>query len=343
MHRTVDPPMRTTPSAGGFPAPSSYDDLSSVDSPDESPVTVVDIDSVIIADSPRLGGEDQEHIELLAETGDTLPPITLHRATMRVIDGVHRLRAATLRGRTTIEARLLDCDDDTAFILAVQANVAHGLPLSQADRKAAAVRILATHPHWADRVVAACTGLSDKTVSALRGRSTSESPRSDTRLGRDGRHRPLDSADRRREAAALLAAQPDAGLREVARATGLSPTTVRDVRLRIGRNEDPVPLKYRQGSADMPRQAAENLAEAGIDRYAALRMLGEDPSLKFSDAGRQLLRWLHHRTIKSGEWESVVVGLPDHWTRIVADLARGCATEWRTLADRLEQRAPAPG
>ncbi|MGH8879883.1 MAG: hypothetical protein ACRD0P_21450, partial [Stackebrandtia sp.] len=48
------------------------------------------------ADSPRLDGENSEHTQMLAESSEKLPPILVHRQTMRVIDGVHRLSAALL-------------------------------------------------------------------------------------------------------------------------------------------------------------------------------------------------------------------------------------------------------
>jgi hypothetical protein len=54
------------------------------------------------ADSPRLLGEDAEHVRMLADAGTDLPPILVHRRTPRVIDGMHRLRAAHLRGDTHI-------------------------------------------------------------------------------------------------------------------------------------------------------------------------------------------------------------------------------------------------
>src|SRR3981081_155007 len=92
---------------------------------------------------------------MLAEASGALPPIMVHRPTMRVIDGVHRVRAALLNGITEIEGRLLDWDENAAFILAVTANIAHGLPLNPADRAAAAARIIACQPLWSDRAVAA--------------------------------------------------------------------------------------------------------------------------------------------------------------------------------------------
>jgi hypothetical protein len=120
-----------------------------------------------------------------------LPPILVHRATMRVIDGMHRLRAATLRGDREIAVRFFDGDAGSAFVRAVVANVYNGLPLSRSDRAAAAARIVATHPHWSDRAVATATGLAPATVAAVRRRATDQTERSngggDSRLPAGGR------------------------------------------------------------------------------------------------------------------------------------------------------------
>ena len=53
------------------------------------------------------------------------------------------MRAAQLRGEQTIPVQFLTGDDDTPFLLAVEGNVAHGLPLSLSERKAAAVPLIA--------------------------------------------------------------------------------------------------------------------------------------------------------------------------------------------------------
>jgi hypothetical protein len=318
------------------------------------PISSVEITSLVFEDSPRLGGEDEEHIRVLAESSDNLPPISVHRPTMRVIDGMHRVRAALLNGRTRIDARLLDCDEGAAFVLAVKTNVTHGLPLSQSDRAAAAARIIAIHPHWSDRAVAAATALSDKTISRIRSRSTAEGPQSNMRLGRDGRVRPLDSGLRREKAAAMIRDMPTAGLRTVARATGLSPATVRDVRQRLHSGEDPVPGRYRTAAAAAATVAQvveapvflPSRTQTGrvkrrnvvVNRDVLLTQLSQDPSLRLNEAGRQTLRYLHGITVDNDILAGLERGLPDHWAPVVADLARSCAAAWTLLADRLQQR-----
>jgi hypothetical protein len=103
-------------------------------------------------------------------------------------------------------------------------------------------------------------GLAAKTVAAIRKSSSEEAPQSNARIGRDGRVRPLDSGVGRRRAADLLTQQPDASLRDVARAAGISPATVLDVRKRLGRGQSPVPGKPAANAAR--KGASGNGAEA---------------------------------------------------------------------------------
>ncbi|MFE6894376.1 ParB N-terminal domain-containing protein [Streptomyces sp. NPDC057694] len=316
------------------------------------PVTRVRVDSLALDGSPRQSGPDQAHVQVLAKAGDSMPPIIVHRPTLRVIDGVHRVHAAQVNGDSEIPARLIDCDRATAFVLAVRANVTHGLPLSRADRTAAAARIVRAFPQWSDRAVAAAVGISDKTVSRLRKQAgDGRAAPTGTRLGQDGRTRPLDSGRRRRRAAALLRETPDAGLREVARATGLSPATVRDVRRRVDQGEDPVPGRYHDGGPAAPSPtpadrrrpltppARDEREAVAVDGPRLLAKLHEDPSLRLSESGRRALRWLHHYSVTGQDIESLAHGLPCHWAPEVADLARSCAAAWSELAGRLQERA----
>jgi ParB-like chromosome segregation protein Spo0J len=297
------------------------------------------------ADSPRLVGEDAEHIRVLAEPDRDLPPILVHRASMRVIDGMHRLGAARLRGQDAIDVVFFDGSDEDAFVLAVKANVAHGLPLSYADREAAVARIVVSHPDWSDRAIAATTGLAARTVAAVRGRIVGL-PRNTTRIGRDGKVRPLDSTDGRLVASRLIADFPNASLRELARASGISPATVRDVRERIQRGEDPVPARrtrtdqqprsIRRGQPEPAHEDPEHLSAQ--DRDSVLQGLERDPSLRFAESGNRLLRWLLRRVIAEEEWREVADSVPPHSAYIVAALARRCANEWLEFARQLERR-----
>ncbi|MFI6173281.1 ParB/RepB/Spo0J family partition protein [Nocardia sp. NPDC051052] len=303
---------------------------------------VVPISSLFPADSPRREGIDSEHVRALADTDAALPPILVHRGTMRVIDGMHRLRAAQLRGNDTIEVQLFDGSQDDAFVRAVEANVAHGLPLSLADRKAAAGRILAVHPDWSDRIVATIAGLADTTVGAIRRRPTSGLQQSDTRVGADGRTRPLNSAAGRLKARDVIIARPEATLREIAKTAGISPETARDVRERIRRGDDPVPAK---ASVTQPGSVPSHPKPPGRpDRHArsmdlevALHKLRRDPSLRFSETGRYLLQWLGVFQVDSDDSRDIIRTIPPHCAAIVAELARGCAEKWKQIADELDK------
>ncbi|GGV05146.1 hypothetical protein GCM10010502_70020 [Kitasatospora aureofaciens] len=61
-----------------------------------SEVVTVPVAALLPADSPRARGEDPEHLRTLAELGRDLPPIIVHRSTMRVGDRRH---APAARGR----------------------------------------------------------------------------------------------------------------------------------------------------------------------------------------------------------------------------------------------------
>lgn len=310
-----------------------------------SPIVTIPITAVEIADSLRSDGDSEQHIRLLAESGATLPPIIVHKPTMRVVDGLHRIKAAVLRGDANVAARLYDGSVADAFILAVRANVTHGLPLPLDDRVKAATRIVASHPAWSDRAIAAAAGLSPKTVAAIRLRATAD-PGSPPRIGRDGRIRPVSTAAGRRLAGELMTRNPDASLRQIARAVGLAPSTIMDVRDRLLAGQDLVPDNQLTSPKRRPRAAMSTAASARAptcaaitDRTEAINILRQDPSLRFSETGRRFLRWLDSQPNAAPDWRLVVDNLPEHCLEIVADLARDCAAAWSTVVDRLERRA----
>lgn len=143
------------------------------DSADElcrAPCVVSISDLVPSNESIRSGGLNEDHARALAETDADFPPILVQRSSRRVWDGLHRLRAEQIRGRDTIAVRFFDGDDAAAFVAGVRANITHGLPLSLTDRRAAAGRIIQLYPAWSNRAIAFCTGISDKTVGAIRER-----------------------------------------------------------------------------------------------------------------------------------------------------------------------------
>ncbi|MBE1464095.1 ParB N-terminal domain-containing protein [Kibdelosporangium phytohabitans] len=291
-----------------------------------APAVRVPIEALQPGDSPRRDGEDTAHARALADSAASLPPILVHRPTMRVIDGMHRVHAARLAGLREIEAQFFDGSAEDAFVLAVKTNVAHGLPLSLTDRKAAATRIARSHPQWSDRAIARVAGLSPKTVGAVRRCSAEEVLQSHSRIGRDGRVRPVDATTGRRVASEIIARHPGMSLREIGRTAGISPGTARDVRERMRRGEDPLP----------PRQRTAQ-DSAGPADHTVLGALVRDPVLRSTEDGRVLLRWLTGRLADPAGWVDRVGTVPEHCRELIARVAWQHARTWREFAERLDQ------
>jgi hypothetical protein len=333
---------------------STADGLLPALSPDLSDVETVPIGRLQPADSPRQLGENHEHIRRLAESEASFPPIVVHRPSMRVIDGMHRLLATVWRGGREIQARFFDGPAEDAFVLAVMINVRHGLPLSANDRTAAAARMIRTHQNWSDRAIASVTGLSAKTVGSRRLRTCGGAPGRSARIGKDGRTRPLSSAEGRRTAARLITEDPAASLRSIATKAGISPGTVRDVRERLKRGEDPVPSgrpappsKQAASRTSPPRPAAAPPApereaiRVPAVREATFRSLCRDSPFRMTEAGRLLLRTMElHLT--ADHHQRFTGSAPSHGADRVSAMATACAEAWLELAALLSEPPPAP-
>jgi ParB-like chromosome segregation protein Spo0J len=306
--------------------------------------STVPVASLLPGDSPRLAGENAEHVRLLAAVQD-LPPIIVHRRTMRIIDGMHRLRAAQLRGDDSISVIFFEGDEGEAFLLSVDANIKHGLPLSLADREAAARRILGLYRQWSNRAVAVATGLSPTTVGAIRNRLFPPDEQ-ESRVGRDGRVRPVDRAAGRQRVSAVIAVKPDAPLRAIAKEAGVSVGTARDVRERLRAGRDPG-LVPQRGSAAERETAADGTAEPrradtarrNVDWPSVRGHLVKDPAVKYAENGRAFIRWADGHVVERAEWDSLIEAVPPHWRTSVAELARSCAGAWLAFAQALEDRS----
>lgn len=306
-------------------------------------IEFVPIAELVLSDSPRSAGADWRHAQALAEleSGAELPPIVVQRGTNRVVDGMHRVRAARLRGEQVIRARFFDGDDESAFVLAVRLNVQHGLPLSLADRKSAAKRILREQVAWSNRAVASVVGLSPKTVAALRDEAgASGSP---ARIGRDGRVRPVSTASGRERARQILLKDPTTSLRSVSAVAGVSPGTVRAVRMELhGQAGAIVPGPRTAPPArnpDPPSARGAGPLRDGLDRRRAiLCSLRSNPSLRLNESGRLLLSILAVSALEAQAQERLIADLPDHCIDFVAELAEESVQAWRALATRLERR-----
>lgn len=305
----------------------------------------IEIDALLPADSPRFG-ISAEHVESLVTSIADLPPILVHRSSMRIIDGVHRVQALRDRGERTVHVRWFEGDDQSAFLRAVRTNTSHGLPLSTAERKCAAARILDFLPGLSDRALASMVGLSDKTVASVRrtgagtgGPGPGPGAAYRMRIGRDGRVRPTDGAPGRIAAADAIRQDPAASLRLIAARSGVSVGTARDVRRRIANGEDPVPMA---GAASRPERPVTGSTPAHaaadpVNRRATLETLLGDPSFRMSETGRAILRQLSSQVRSSEEWAVLAPTVPHHGRWAAARILSGCASDLLRIADSLNR------
>jgi hypothetical protein len=139
----------------------------------------------------------------------------------------------------------------------------------------------------------------------------------------------------------LLAQNPRASLREVARGAGISPTTARDVRRRLEYGERPASRqRVRRNSAaalDTTPQPAR-VRSAAPPVSVAVEKLLRDPSLRHNEQGRRLLRALQVNAIGPEEWAGLAAAVPSHCTSVVVQVARQYAQMWLRLARDLDDR-----
>jgi hypothetical protein len=311
--------------------------------PDDSSTRFGDVIRVAVAelhdaDSPRGDGLNSDHVRVLAESPARLPPILVHHPTMRVVDGMHRLAAARVNGLAEIEARFVYGEEGSMFCLGVKANVTHGLPLSLADRRAAAARIIGLRPELSDRSIARMAGLTHTTVTTIR-ESTAQGSAAPRRVGADGRVRPLTAAAGRLAASEVIARRPDASLREIAREAGISIGTAQDVRRRVLVGADPVPAGRSGSAADSPagvHGTDEPRSDAReVDIARTLEILRRDPTLRYSDSGRALLHLLGQHAATVGACGDAAVDIPAHCRDHVGRIAREYARIWTAVAEAM--------
>ncbi|MFE7836719.1 ParB/RepB/Spo0J family partition protein [Streptomyces sp. NPDC057474] len=294
----------------------------------------VPIESLDAGDSPRSGGVDHEHVKVLAENLGELPPILVHRPTMRIIDGVHRLNARRLGSCTTVDVVYFDGSEEEAFLLSVESNIRHGLPLSLQDRKKAALRILFLFPEWSNRAIAARVGLDHKTVGSLRRRQGDPAVQPNIRVGLDGKVRPLNATEGRLRAQEAIAQNPEASLRDIAGSAGISVETARDVRRRMELGNIETACEN-GGGKSRTSVATRGISARQTEIITTLESLKKDPAVRYSDDGRALVRWLESRLIHQEDTDRVM-RIPAHQAEKVAAVARAVAARWSEIAARLE-------
>ncbi|MER5771045.1 winged helix-turn-helix domain-containing protein [Streptomyces sp. NPDC001985] len=198
-----------------------------------------------------------------------------------------------------------------------------------------------SHPDWSDRRIAGASGLATKTVAALR-RTMRDLPEPVRRVGKDGRARPVRTAEGRSRAAELIREDPTISLRDIARRTGISPGTARNVRQRLLEGLDPVPDCQREEAPVCGVGPPPEVPAGPEERRLLLIRLTRDPSLRQSGSGRALLRMLVTHHADARVWERLPAEVPSHSVPAILTLARTCAADWAGLAEEIESLLDRP-
>lgn len=320
---------------------------------------LVPIDRLVLGPSPRTSGTDSDHVRLLAEAGDDLPPILVDKRTLMVIDGAHRLEAARLKCLSHIAVRFFDGTPDESFIAAVRANVTHGKPLTFEERRAAVLRILVMRPELSDNMLGTIVGLSPRTIAKLR-RNSSVALAAGTRLGLDGKRHPAVPADVRSKVERAVARNPMSSSRSIAREVGVSVGTVSRVR-NSGRNEheeraasrdkgDALCLGSSRGESviafrevvNTPKQQALEVDKFPLTPVSS-QELASDRAFASTSFGEWFVAWFEAHDLAENDCERVVKGVPLSRIFIVANMARQRAAAWTLLARALECRSSGSG
>jgi ParB-like chromosome segregation protein Spo0J len=285
----------------------------------------------------REGGLDDARVEALAGIKGGWGPILVQRLDRTVIDGAHRVAAARRLGLDRIEAETFDGDPVEAVVEFVRRHAAAGLALTVPDRKFAAARVLAIRPEWSDRRIAEVCGLSPKTVGRVRATQVGRGGVPGelvARVGRDNRVRPLDPVAVRSRIVEALSDQPDASLRVVAASVGVSPETVRLVRmnLRSTTDDEAAPRGAPAAVAD-PVLALAPRPEAPPPSWDA------DAALTTCDGGTDFLAWFERTCVDATACAELREVVPLSRIYEIADEARRRAEVWTDFARSLEARS----
>ncbi len=104
--------------------------------------------------------------------GAVFPPVEVYYdgSIYWLADGYHRVDAARLLERETIEAEVLDGGERDAILHGIGSNASHGLRRTQADKRQAVERLIRDEEwgKWSDRKIAKLAKVDHKTVGKIR-------------------------------------------------------------------------------------------------------------------------------------------------------------------------------
>jgi len=125
---------------------------------------------------------------------------------------------------------------------------------------------------------------------------------------------------------------------------------VQDVRERLREGLEPVPGggdtsrasrsagqggSGRRGAVNGERQILAKRRLGEIDAVAVLAALRQDPTVRYNESGRALLRLLEMNLGGTNEPHQITQSVPDHLNEKVAQLSLRCAAFWKNVALQL--------
>ena len=154
--------------------------------------TALKMDRILVdpALQPRMAGLDAAHVAALQDNPEAWPSlVVVEQGGYLLVDGFHRYAAAQNLGLETVpvEVREMPADGDLRA-LAFALNAAHGQPLTLADRRGEAERLLQADATVSNLDVARRTALSPTTVATIRERleAAEQIPATDQRVSKSG-------------------------------------------------------------------------------------------------------------------------------------------------------------
>ena len=302
-----------------------------------SDVRALPVADLSVGYSPREMKVDAGHVAALMEVVDLLPPVIVDHRTMTVIDGVHRLEAFRRVGRSHIDALMFNGKDSEALVVAIQANVKHGKPLSRGERRAAARSLLHAFPERSDRWAGEVCGLSHTTVALIRRSLNIADTR--VRTGRDGRRRPVDRLAGQMAVARVIADNPTTTVRQAAGAAGVAPSTVHRARARLFGCENSLPVPSVATAQTPEIRPAGQTPEAALAVQTREEVAPVDLALSCSTELTDPASWLDRTAVSVEDVRTHLANLPLSRVYEVVDECRRRARAWTEIADALEGRA----